>query len=338
MNGFERIQKALNGEWPDKRPIMLHNFMMAAEEAGYSMKEFREDPKKAADAFIQSVEKYNLDGIMIDFDTTLIAGSIGVQVDYPEDEPARIPKGLISSWDQMHELKEVDLAKNNRVQIWLETCKLIKDHFGNEVYVRGNCDQAPFSAASMVRGAQEWMIDMMMPGPEVEQLLEYCTGVCIQFIDLMATTGVDMVSNGDSPAGPEMISPEMFRQYALPYETKLVEAAHAHNLPYINHICGNTELILKDMLDSGTDGLELDYKTDISKILVTMGNERLFIGNIDPSGVLALGSKALVRKKTQELLEIYKDSPRLVVNAGCAIPPKTPSQNIVEMVKTVREI
>ena len=57
MNGFQRIQKALKGEWPDRRPVMLHNFMMAAEEAGYSMKEFREDPKKAADAFIQSVEK-----------------------------------------------------------------------------------------------------------------------------------------------------------------------------------------------------------------------------------------------------------------------------------------
>ena len=316
---------------------MLHNFMMAAEEAGYSMKAFREDPKKAADAFIQSVEKYDLDGIMIDFDTTLIAGAIGVPVDYPVDEPARIPKGLISSWDEMDKLKEVNLAKNERVQIWLETCRLIKAHFGDEVFVRGNCDQAPFSAASMVRGAQEWMIDMMMPGPEVEQLLEYCTGVCIQFIKLMAGTGVDMVSNGDSPAGPEMISPEMFRQYALPYETKLVEAAHKAGLPYINHICGDTELILDDMLDSGTDGLELDYKTDIRMILDTMGDRKLFIGNIDPSGVLALGDTTLVKQKTSELLEIYKDSPRLVVNAGCAIPPNTPSENIKAMVETVKK-
>jgi len=47
MNGYERIRKALNGEWPDKRPVMLHNFMMAAEEAGYTMKAFREDPGKA---------------------------------------------------------------------------------------------------------------------------------------------------------------------------------------------------------------------------------------------------------------------------------------------------
>jgi uroporphyrinogen decarboxylase len=336
MNGFERIQRALNGEWPDRRPVMLHNFMMAAEEAGYSMKEFREDPKKASDAFIQSVEKYNLDGIMIDFDTTLIAGAIGVAVDYPDHEPARIPKGLLTSWDQMDELDETDLSKNERVQIWLETCRMIKAHFGNEIYVRGNCDQAPFSAASMVRGTQEWLMDIMMPGPEVNQLLNYCTNVCIQFIDLMAQTGVDMVSNGDSPAGPEMISPEQFRQFALPFEKKLVDAAHKHRLPYINHICGNTDLILESMLESGTDGLELDYKTDIHKIYKVLGDKRLFIGNIDPSGVLALGSPDLVRQKTLELLEIYQDSPRLVVNAGCAIPPKTPSENIKAMVETAQ--
>lgn len=336
MNGFERIHKVLLGEWPDKRPIMLHNFMMAAREAGYSMKEFREDPKKAADAFIQSVEKYELDGVMIDFDTTLIAGAIGVIVDYPDDEPARIPKGLISTWDKLDELKDIDISKNQRVQVWLETCRLIKAHFGNEVFVRGNCDQAPFSAASMVRGTQDWMIDLMMPGEEVEKLLEYCTGVCVQFIDLMAETGVDMISNGDSPAGPDMISPDMFRQYALPYETRLVEAAHNQNLPYVNHICGNTDLILEDMLKTGTDGLELDYKTDIQKIYDHLGKKNLFIGNIDPSGVLALGSPQLVRNKTLELLKVYKDSPRLIINAGCAIPPATPSENIKEMIETVR--
>ena len=334
MNGFERIHKALKGEWPDRRPVMLHNFMMAAKEAGYSMKEFRESPENAADAFIQSIEKYDLDGILIDFDTTLLAGAAGVSVDYPEHEPARIPSGLLRSWDQFDELKEVDLSKNDRVQIWLETCRLVKKHFGNEKFVRGNCDQAPFSMASMIRGTQDWMLDLMVPCEEVEKLLEYCTSIGIQFIDLMATTGADMVSNGDSPAGPEMISPEMFRQFALPYEKRLVDAAHARQLPYVNHICGNTSLILEDMLETGTDGLELDYKTDIHKICRAMGHKKLFIGNIDPSGVLALGSRQLVKQKTMELLEAYRDSARLVVNAGCAIPPDTPSENIREMIKT----
>ncbi len=42
MNGFERIQASLSGIRPDHVPIMLHNFMMAAREAGISQRRFQE--------------------------------------------------------------------------------------------------------------------------------------------------------------------------------------------------------------------------------------------------------------------------------------------------------
>ena len=41
MNGRQRIACALRGEWPDARPVMLHNFMSAAAEAGLRMAEYR---------------------------------------------------------------------------------------------------------------------------------------------------------------------------------------------------------------------------------------------------------------------------------------------------------
>jgi len=48
MNGFERIKAALSGNFPDKIPVMLHNFMMVAKEAGLSMGAYRENPKAIA--------------------------------------------------------------------------------------------------------------------------------------------------------------------------------------------------------------------------------------------------------------------------------------------------
>jgi len=38
MNGYKRVQAVLKGEWPDKRPIILHNFMMAAKEPPMTMR------------------------------------------------------------------------------------------------------------------------------------------------------------------------------------------------------------------------------------------------------------------------------------------------------------
>ncbi|KAA3661421.1 MAG: hypothetical protein DWQ10_04540 [Calditrichaeota bacterium] len=337
MTGYERITSVLNGEWPDKRPVMLHNFMMAAQEEGLSMKEFRDVPEKAARAFINAAEKYDTDGILIDIDTATLAGAVGVPVDYPQDEPARPHGSRIASLEEADDLPDVDIAKDGGVQRWLEVSRTVKNYFGDEKFVRGNCDQAPFSLASMIRGAQEFMSDLLIDVEGVHTLLNYAMKASGQFIRLMAETGVDMVSNGDSVAGPEMISPQSYRAFAFPYEKKLVETAHELGLPYALHICGDTSAILPDMLQTGADALELDYLTDPALIYKYCHDRILFIGNIDPSGVLHFGDEKLVAEKVNELLHIYRTSPRLLVNAGCAIPPETPSVNVKMLVNTTRD-
>jgi len=335
MNGYERITAALNGKKPDKVPVMLHNFLMAAKEFGITMDQYRNNPRLIAESFMLAVDRYKYDGILVDIDTVTLAGAVGVPVDFPTLFPARSHIGNLNSIEDVTHLKPVNIENYKYIQVWLEAVRLLVEQYKNEVYVRGNCDQAPFSLASMMRGAQNWMLDLMMSTDEyLEILLEYCTDITIQFIRLMAQTGCDMVSNGDSPAGSEMISPDMYLKYAMPYEKRVVEAAHAVGLPYTLHICGNTEVILNHMLLTGADALELDFKTDIFKIYNKLHEQNAFIGNIDPSAVLCMGSPAMVREKTLELLSRYKDSPRLIVNAGCAIPAETPPDNLKMMIET----
>ncbi|MFC2117023.1 uroporphyrinogen decarboxylase family protein [Bacteroidota bacterium] len=337
MNGKQRIEAVLRGEWPDKRPVMLHNFLMAIEEAGYTHKQYRENPDIAAKVHIMSAEKYDPDGILIDFDTATLAGAVGVEVDFPEFYPARTHKPLLNSLDEVKDLEKVDLSKDERVQIWLETTALVKKHFGEEKYIRGNCDQAPFSLASMIRSPSQWMLDLLMWNLLVFKLLDFCTDVCCQFISLMAETGADMVSNGDSPAGPDMISPEHYEKFALPYESKIVRTAHDLGLPHMLHICGNTDLIVDKMVCTGTNSIELDYKTNIQLVHDSCKKSKIvFSGNIDPTGVIAFGTPKIIEEKVVEILKIFKDNPMFIMNAGCAIPAKTPTENIKELIAVAR--
>ena len=338
MNGRERIACALRGEWPDRVPVMVHNFMMAAREAGYTMRAFRSDPAALADSFIRSVEKYGVDGIIVDVDTVTLAGAVGVPVDSPEDEPARARGGLLAGLEDVAGLPETDIRNYRGVQVWLEGVRLLKRHFGGEICIRGNCDQSPFTLASLIRGMDGWMMDLLDPEKEesVVALLEYAASVTMQFIRLMGETGADMTSNGDSVAGPDLVSPALFRRFALPYEQRVVGAAHAAGLPYILHICGNTTAILDDMIATGADGLEIDYKTDFRIAHGKTKDRTAFVGNIDPSGVLALGTKTVVEEKTAELLEVFADTPRFILNAGCALPPTTPPENLQAMIRTAR--
>lgn len=338
MNGYQRVMAALQGKEPDTTPVMLHNFMMAAREAGLTMEQFRNDPHQMARAFIESVEKYEFDGVIIDVDTVTLAGAVGVSIDFPVDQPAQAAGARIQSLEEINDLEPPDIRNYHGVQIWLEATSILREYFDTDILVRGNCDQSPFTLASLIRGLEPWMLDLANKDNHelVHKLLEYSAGITLQFVQLMSETGAHMTSNGDSVAGPELISPSMFRTFALPYEKKIVERSHALGLPYVLHICGNTSRIIDEMLETGADGLELDYRTDAAMALAKMKNRTVFIGNIDPSGVLALGTPQLVEETTRELLTIFSGTPRFILNAGCAIPPMTPPENLRAMIDTAR--
>lgn len=337
MTGYERIKAALLGEKPDTTPIMLHNFMMAVSEAGYTMEQYRNNPKIIAECFIRAVEKYRYDGIVVDVDTVTLAGACGVKVDFPKTEPARSHDGILASLAETDRLKPVDVQSYRYADIWCEAVALLKAHFKDEIYIRGNCDQAPFSLATMVRGVENMMMDLCLEEEkDVFALLDYCYEATTQFIRMMTEAGADMVSNGDSPAGPSMLSPDMYGKFALPYEKKVCTYAHQCGIPYLLHICGNTDIIIDQMISCGADALELDYKTNIILAEEKMRGTTVFAGNIDPAGVLAFGTPKLVTEKTIELLEVFKDNPRFILNAGCAIPSTTPSENLFAMISAAR--
>ena len=338
MNGHDRIAAALTGRPPDTTPVMLHNFMMAAREAGMTMRRYRGDPVCAARAHIEAVERYGYDGILLDIDTATLAGAVGVPVAFPEDEPALCHGALLDSLEDSGRLEAVDVGKYRGVQVWLEAARLLKRRFRDEIWIRGNCDQAAFSLASMVRGMQEFLMEIMDPGRRelVLKLLDRCADIACQFLSLMAATGVDMISNGDSSAGTSIISPRLYRELAYPYQKRIAEHARALGLPWALHVCGNTNLILRDLAQTGADALELDFKTDARLAREAFHERTTFIGNIDPSGVLAMGTPELVERKTRELRETFSGTPRFILNAGCAIPAGTPPENLKAMIRAAR--
>lgn len=339
MNGYERIKAALSGRWPDKVPVMLHNFLVASREAGFTQREYRDDYRNIAESYIRAVEKYRYDGILVDVDTAVLAGALGVPVTFPEDESARSHGTILSSLEAVENLPEPDILGYRYIDNWLKAVRLLAEHFKGEIYVRGNCDQAPFSLASMVRGVENWMMDLCdeESAGYVKRLLDICTKASLQFVEAMAQTGADMISNGDSPAGPSMIAPGMYRDFALPCEKAIIAKVHEMGKPYTLHICGDTTPILEGMVESGADAIELDYKTDIRRVHELCRDSVTFIGNIDPSGIIAMGTPAMVREAASELLGVYADSPRFILNAGCAIPAITPEENLFELVRAARE-
>jgi len=192
--------------------------MPAAREAGFTQAQYRRSAERIVEAHLRAAQKHGLDGILPDIDTATLADAVGVPVSFPEREPARTNAGCLHLLEDIHDWPVPDLRNHSRVDIWLEAAERLVERCGRDLYVRGNCGQAPFSLAGMIRGSERWMVDLLTEGrePHCRALLDYRTAVTCRFVRLMTQTHVPMVSNADSPAGPGIIPPDMCRRWAMP--------------------------------------------------------------------------------------------------------------------------
>ena len=337
MNGYERIKTVIATGKADRTPMMLHNFMSAASEIGISMAEYRTNPARIADAHITAARKYGLDGILIDIDTCIEAGAIGVPVDFPENEPAR---ALGCASDDIERLIEMmapeKLLKNDRVNILLDAVNLTKQKIGGELWLRGNCDQMAFSLAMLAYGMEDFMADLL--DEEMEEkiflLMDRAYEVHLTLHKLMVEAGADMTSFGDSSCGPDLISRDMYLKYAHPYHKRLQKDLSDAGIPVVCHICGNTDFIMEDVAGIGFTGVEVDYKTNISRAASLLKGKSLMFGPIDPSGTFYFGTPVQMQEETNKVLDIFKGE-GLVIGAGCALPSNTSEANIRSFTNTV---
>jgi uroporphyrinogen decarboxylase len=339
MNGYQRVMSVLRGELPDRVPVCLHNFLPAAREAGVSLEQYLTEPAVAARAHLQAVEQYGYDCILIDLDTTMLAEAMGACRDHTPGEPGHIAAPAIGSLDEVERLRPVDPERDGRIPVLLEAVRIMAAAVGGQVAIRGNADQCAFSLAGLLRGMQDFMMDLVSAPdhPGLQRLLEVCYQSHLATHRALQRAGADFTSLGDSPAGPDVVSPAMFQRFARPYQERLVRELAADGIFTVIHICGNTSPILEQLAQYPACGFELDYKTDAVRAKATAGRQHVLFGNIDPSGVLALGSAAQVREATRRLIETWKPGGRFVLNAGCARPPTTPPENIRALVDAAAE-
>lgn len=340
MNKIERIKTVMNGGIPDRIPVMTHNFLMAARESGVTMKEYRESPKVIVQVLTEACEKYDTDGIVLDVDTALLASACGADTVYPENIAAVVKDAQHRSIPEILRcLERIDLAAQPRIARYLETINLLSD-WGkrNEVFIRCNADQGSFSLACLLVGMNEFLMDLMDEDiePELMELLEATLQVSYRMHKLCYAAGGDCTSYGNSSEGCSVISPELFRKFAKPFEIRLAGMLKAEHIPTICHICGNVNKILPDLTETGCNMYELDYKTDIVKAKETARGHFALSGNIDPMLFLS-GSVEEIRSETRNLCELFRGQGGLMIGPGCALPADTPPENIFALVETVKK-
>ena len=165
--------------------------------------------------------------------------------------------------------------------------------------------------------------------------LEWTTQAHIRFAQAQLQAGAHATSMGDAYASSDLISPDMYRSFAWPYEKKVVEALASTGKPYSVHICGDTSAIVGDMGRLGAQILELDWKVDMGMAREAVPDSTVLMGNIDPSDPMCIGTPEKVRACVQDLIRKTRGR-GLILSSGCALGANTKPENMAALVESAR--
>ena len=339
MTRIERVRTAFAGGVPDRIPVMAHNFMMAVPEAGTTHRVYRDDPAVMARTLERSVERYDLDGVLLDVDTALLASACGADVIYPEDAPAVVRGVQPRSVEELVDaVGSVDLLASPRIRCYLEAAEaLAKWGAANDRFVRINADQGAFSLACLLRGMDEFMMDLLDEDCEdaLRRLMDATYGVSLRMHELCWKTGAHMTSYGNSSEGCSVVSPAVFRRFAKELEARLAADLKSRGIPYLCHICGDVNPILPDLVETGCPAFELDWKTDVGRVFELAHGKFVLSGNVDPA-LFVTGAPDDVFAAAKKVCDLYRGKGGLVLCSGCALGPNTKAENLEAFVRAAR--
>ena len=137
-------------------------------------------------------------------------------------------------------------------------------------------------------------------------------------------------------AGVSLISPAMFDAFELPGARAFCTAMQRSGGFAFVHACGDETLLLKNLIATGADCLELDPGTDAEACKRAVQGRTSVLGMIDPAQVMRFGTPADVRRQARQMMSTMGPGGGFIMGPGCALPADTPLENVQTLMEFAR--
>jgi len=319
---------------PDRVPVDLHNFLTTTAYAGMPMAQALQSGEMMAEAQLTFWRDFRHDMLLIENGVVAEAGACGCRVDFFDDRPPRVGEHVLAqSLEKVDGLVIPDPATTPPLSHVIDAVRILRRELGDTVFIMGRADQGPVALAAALRGYEQFILDMTYnEQPElIARLLDYCVRVQIRYAQALREAGAHGTSAGE--LGVDIIGPRLHRKWAHPYDCRAIAAITAPAFPMSLHICGDSTLILPEMLATGAPILELDYKTNLQQAKDLMRGRATFLGPINPELIWAASTPDEVDAAAREAILILGPGGELILGPGCALGSATPADNIHALIE-----
>lgn len=266
-------------------------------------------------------------------DLSVEAQCFGATIRISDDEVPTVVGRLVNDEDDANAL-EVPAVGAARSGIYIDAIGKAKELITDRPVLAGMI--GPFSLAARLLDVSEIIMDCYDDPDMVHTVLKKSTEFLINYAKAYKQVGADGIVLAEPVSG--LLSPMLEEEFSSPYVKEIVDAVQDENFVLIYHNCGdNTPKMLDSILSIGAAAYHFGNSVDMKYMLESIPADTLVMGNVDPAGVIRMGTPESVREATVSLMEKCCDHKNFVISSGCDIPPMTPWDNIDAFFNAVDE-
>ncbi len=318
-------------------------------QAGRHLPEYREvrarardfldfcySPSLAAEATLQPVRRYGMDGAILFADILLVLDAMGRNVRFVEGEGPRVDPATNAS-----ELSQVPMEKIlARLAPVGETVERVRSSLDNSTTLIGFAGSPWTVAVYAIEGrggtdkADARKFGYQNPG-ELDGMLEQLVEASAHYLLMQAKAGADALMLFESWA--EGLPEDAFERWVLGPTAKLVQRMRSLGVkqPIIGFPRGAGSLVLDYAERTGVNAVGLDSAVPLKRIAASLPKGMPVQGNLDPMRLVAGGPEMDARAR--EIITALKGRPH-IFNLGHGVTPETPIPHVESVLRTIRSM
>ena len=344
MTSAERMDALMSGQKPDRVPVIPFASGYSKKITGISLGDFYADGDKCFEAQFASMRLHGYDSTPMYGYASCGAWEFGGEINFPYAKGEGAPyvkRHPVISVEDIEKLEVPDFKKElpgayKLADVVASRCF----ELGMPVTVQTGSN---FTTASVIANTTDFLIWLIEEPKAIHLLLDKVSDMFINALDYFTEKyGPEniMPFDGGPSESNNMISAEMFGEFAYPYMKKV--HSHAKDLgiqAILMHPCANQNLNLpyyeklrKELNWSGKYFWIFGPETPIKDQIKIFGNHDVVCGNINPPLFLTHSYEELVEICRKTIEEGINSPAGFILSPGCEFPVDADPIKLMAMV------
>ncbi len=307
----DRFLRALRREPVDRTPVWLMRQAgrylpeyRASRKAAGSFLAMAKNPELACEVTLQPLARFDLDAAILFSDILTIPDAMGLELYFVEGEGPKF-RHPVRDAASIAKLGVPDMEIELRYV--MDAVRTIRRELDGKVPLIGFSGSPWTLACYMVEGGGSKdfarIKAMALNDPQaLHALLSVNTDAVIAYLAAQRAAGAQALQVFDTWGG--VLSPAMYREFSLPYLTRIARELERGDTPLILFGKGNAAY-LDELSQSGAEGVGVDWLIDLGDAARRTQGRVALQGNLDPATLY--GSPDAIRAKVRDALDSYRD-------------------------------